>query len=280
MRDFGTDFRLLTSPLRLLPDFAIVGEAKCGTTSLYRYLLQHDAVLGADRKEPKNFIDYPDSLLRCRSHYPIRAVKYFRRIRLMRPVVAGEATAEYFSHPRVPERLKEVLPHLRIIVLLRNPVHRAYSDYQMLSRQGVIALSFEEVVERSVEWLGTPSLHDLVDAALEKEHFYLRFVARGIYLRSLRRWFGIFPPAQIQVLKSEDLFDRTQPVLAQACRFLGLEPFEPADTQARRKGDYTVCLAERMKRRLSDFYRPHNKELYAFMNRNMRWEQELGVQAE
>ncbi len=187
MRDLARDFRLLTSPLRLVPDFAIVGEAKCGTTSLYRYLLQSPAVLGADRKEPKNFIDYPDSLFYCRSHYPTRAARRMRRMRLGRRVVAGEATAEYFSHPGMAERLLRLLPRIKIVVLLRNPVDRAYSDYQMLSRLGVTDLSFDEVVDRSLEWLETPALSDLVDAALRSEHFYLRFVARGLYVRTLRQ---------------------------------------------------------------------------------------------
>lgn len=264
----------MTSPLRLVPDFAIVGEAKCGTTSLYRYLLQSPAVLGADRKEPKNFIDYPDSLFYCRSHYPTRVAGGLRRMRLGRRVVAGEATAEYFSSPGVAERLSSLLPQIRVIVLLRNPVDRAYSDYQMLSPLGATDLSFDEVVDRSLEWLETPALGDLVDAALRSEHFYLRFVARGLYVRTLRKWFDSLPASQILVLKSEDLFERPSEVVADVCRFLGVEPFEVQDATPRRTGSYDSDMGGETRRRLENFYRPHNRELYAFVNRNMNWEVE------
>jgi hypothetical protein len=274
MRDLARDFRLLTSPLRLVPDFAIVGEAKCGTTSLYRYLLQSPAVLGADRKEPKNFIDYPDSLFYCRSHYPTRAARRMRRMRLGRRVVAGEATAEYFSHPGMAERLLRLLPRIKIVVLLRNPVDRAYSDYQMLSRLGATDLSFDEVVDRSLEWLETPALSDLVDAALRNEHFYLRFVARGLYVRTLRQWFDVLPAYRILVLRSEDLFERPADVVADVCRFLEVEPFVVRDATPRRAGSYDSDMGNEPRRRLEDFYRPYNRELYALVNRNMNWEVE------
>ena len=73
--------RFLTSPLRILPDYVIAGEAKCGTTSLYRYLLQHPSVLPADEKEPNNFRHFGASPLFCRAHFPLVTTRAWRRMR-------------------------------------------------------------------------------------------------------------------------------------------------------------------------------------------------------
>lgn len=259
----------------MLPSFIVPGESKCGTTSLYRYLVKHPNVLPCDRKEPKNFIDYPRSLLYCRSHYPTLITRYWVEISRRRRAITGEATAEYLSSPDLPESLYSVLPSLKIIVLLRNPVHRAYSDYHMFRSRNRVHLEFDEVVDRSLAWLGDVSLQDLVQAALGIEGFYLRFVARGLYVKNLARWLSVFPRRQILILKSEDLFAKPTEVVDEVFEFLELDTCNVDAMEARRKGDYEQTLDDEVADRLRRFYAPYNAELYKLIGRNMGWENEL-----
>lgn len=273
-RDIGRDFRLSTSLFRMLPDFMIAGEAKCGTTSLYRYILEHPDVLPCDRKEPKNFIEHRKSLLYCRSHYPLLIQKYLAGALRGRLPITGEATAEYLSDPNVPCDIATVLPEVKVIIMLRNPVERAYSDYCMFSNRDRAQYSFEDIVSRSIEWLCDPSLNDLVEAALHLEHFYLRFVARGIYVRNVERWMNWFPAEQILIVKSEEFFRNTQEVTNQVFEFLGLEPFTIPRSDIKRKGEYLTNMSEETRRKLDEFYAPYNEKLYQLVGTNMGWGEE------
>lgn len=273
-RDIGRDYRLSTSLFRMLPEFVIAGEAKCGTTSLYRYILEHPDVLPCDRKEPKTFIEHRQSLFYCRSHYPLLLQKYLAGAVSGRLPITGEATAEYLSSPNVPRDIATVLPGIKVIIMLRNPVERAYSDYCMFSNRGRAQYSFEDIVSRSIEWLCDPSLNDLVEAALHLERFYLRFVARGIYIRNVERWMNWFPEEQILILKSEEFFQNTYEVINQVFEFLGLDPFTIPRTDIKRKGEYLTNMSEETRRKLDEFYAPYNEKLYQLLGVNMGWGEE------
>lgn len=274
-RDLSRDFRLLTSPIRMLPSFVLPGESKCGTTSLYRYIVSHPNVFPCVRKEPKNFIQYPQSLLQCRSYYPTLIAKWGANLIRRGCVISGEATAEYFSHPDAAKTIRSLLPDLKIIVLLRNPVHRAYSDYCMFRSRNKVSMSFEEIVDKSLRWLKDDSIVDLVQPALRTEDFYLRFIARGMYADSLSRWQTEFPGEQVLILKSEDLFDRTRVTMNQVFEFLELDPVSVGESDIKRKGDYDHGMGSAMQRRLRSFYAPYNAQLYRLIDRDMEWDEEL-----
>ena len=264
MNAWAMRWRFATSPLRRLPDFIIPGEAKCGTTSLYHHLTQHPRVHRADVKEPNNFLDYGGSPLLCRMHYPWRGTGG----------LTGEASAEYFSKPQVPATIAALLPAARIIILLRNPITRAFSDHQMFFKDGREPMPFDETVRRSIAWLSDPTLASLVDAAGRPNHNPVRYVGRGIYLPALKRWQAVFAAHPPLVLKSEDLFDDPQRVADEVFSFLGLSEHPLADVAPRKRGDYRSPLAADTIRALRDFYRPHNEALYAHLGRDLGWEAE------
>jgi hypothetical protein len=260
----------LTAPLRVLPDFLIPGEAKCGTTSMYRYLLDHPAVLGSDVKEPRCFLAYGASPLLCRRHFPLRTAVIGRRLRRGAAVV-GEATAEYFSRPDVPAVVHRVVPRARIIVLLRDPVARAFSDYQMLHRLGREPRSFAQVVDDSLRWLGDDREAELLAALAHVEYHPLRCVGRGLYLRALRRWREVLEPGQCLVLCSERFFADPQATLDRVFEFLGLPGWEVRNLEVRRAGGYTEEVPAELAARLREFYRPHNEELVDFLDDDFGW---------
>ena len=270
-RDLASDFRLLTSFLRLRPDFIIPGEAKCGTTSLYRYLTEHPNVVPAQVKEPRSFLDYGASPLLCRRHYPLVTSRWVASLS-GRSLLTGEATAEYFSSPSVPAAAARSLPGIKIIVLLRNPVARALSDYRMLRRSGHLQEPFETIVRRSMAWLGDDGLAPLTEASSRLEHGPVRIVQRGLYLKPLRLWREHFP--DLLTIRSEDLFADPEEVTNRVYRYLGLPSYTPSDLRAYRSSGRGELPSPGLLSDMREFYRPHNEKLYRFLDRDLEWEAE------
>lgn len=279
-RDFKKYFRLLTSPLRVRPDFIIPGEAKCGTTSLYRYMMEHPDVFPADRKEPNNFIQYPQSMVYMKSHYPLMFGKIVREKVFSRKFVTGEASAEYLSRPRVPRHIAALLPDVKLIVLLRNPVTRAHSDYQMLKRRGLIQEPFETIVRRGIEWLSNPGLAPLVEAAAEAEHNPVRYMRKGLYAESVARWLECFPRESFLFLKSESFFDDPQKTLKAVFDFLGLPGHRLREFDVKRKGEYDAPIDPALAEEMAEFFRPHNERLYGLLGEDFGWEREARAMLE
>lgn len=277
-RDWKQTWRLVTAPLRMLPSFIIPGEAKCGTTSFYRYLAQHPDVVPGFRKEPRNFMDQPGSRMFCQCHYPLRVYQYMRAVPHRIVPVTGEATAEYLSRPGTATAIKRILPNVRIIVLLRNPVVRALSDYHMLYRNGVIQKTFDETVSQSLNWYEDEALADLLTAAAESEHFHGRLVQRGLYAEKIRHWFEVFGRDKVLVVKSENLFAEPQKAMNRAFEFLGLRPATVNTASVGRRGRYDTSGSIDVLARLDEFYRAHNQTLYELIGEDLGWalEQDLG----
>ena len=131
-------FRLITSPLRSLPDFVIIGAMKSGTTSLYDFLIKHPAIAPAAKKEVMYFstwYKYKLGKLWYRSNFPTNLSRSAFYKKTTQRLLSGEASPPYLFYPMVPGRMKGVLPDVKLIVILRNPVDRAYSHYHHMLRR-------------------------------------------------------------------------------------------------------------------------------------------------
>jgi hypothetical protein len=236
------------------PDFVIIGAQKAGTTSLYRYLTGHPNVGGATKKEV-HFFDrsYDKGMDWYLAHFPERGEF----------TVVGESSPSYLFHPDVPERLRRTLPHAKLIVLLRNPVDRAYSQYQMRLRR-VGEDSFEEAIDEELTRL--PSNGELPGP--EKGHH--AYLPRGVYADQLRRWLAVFPREQFLVLHSEAFFARPDEGLLRTLAFLGLPHWSPAEFEVHNPGAY-LEMNPATRRRLQEFYAPHNHRLYELLDWDFGW---------
>ena len=113
--------------LRPLPDFLILGAQKAGTTSLHRYLEQHHAVLPPSTKEVHYFdVQWWRGEKWYRSNFPTARHRRARRLPDGRPAISGESSPYYLAHPLVPARVKQTIPAVPMIVILRDPIERAY----------------------------------------------------------------------------------------------------------------------------------------------------------
>jgi hypothetical protein len=267
-----TRFRLMTGPLRVLPDYIIIGAQKCGTSSLYRYLNEHPAIAPAAGKEVHYFDwHYSRGTSWYRAHFPTLVEREMFRARTGVRLVTGEASPYYLFHPHAPARVKALLPSVKLIALLRNPVERALSAYHHQVRAGSEPLSFEEAVDQEPMRLA-PEIERLTRDETFKGAAHRRFsyLSRGLYADQLEAWFRVFPREQLLVIRSEDFFEEPAAIVTQALQFLGLPPAHSSGFRRFNVGEYDG-MEPAMRARLIEYFGPHNQRLYNLLGRDLGW---------
>lgn len=274
-------YRAVTSPLRMMPDFLVLGTHRGGTSAFYHYLTGHPAIGAAMIKElcffDQNFQKGP---LWYRAHFPTERRKRQVEAELGQRFLTGEATPSYLFHPLAPARAAQVLPTAKLIVLLRDPVERAFSHYRRSRQKGWESLDFASAITEDERRLADGLEH----YPLWSAHGFARqaYLARGLYAEQLERWFAHYPREQFLILRSEDFYRDQATVLEQALEFLGVSatglPREQVydrfdgylrDT-ASREGNATIDSETRS--RLRAFFAPHNQRLCDLLGRDMAWE--------
>ncbi len=179
-----------------LPDFLIIGAAKSGTTSLYKYLSRHPQVYLSAIKEPQFFaVD---------SQYERGIEWYSSLFNDARPdQICGEASTDYTKLPlysKTADRIARHLPNVKMIYIIRHPVERAYSHYVHLERGKKIELTFEDYIQQNSVCLDT-----------------------SCYIRQINRYLKIFPKESFLFLLMEDLIHNPDQTLGQVCKFIGVD---------------------------------------------------------
>lgn len=263
-------------PWRLLhakPDFLIIGTQKGGTTSLYQYLVQHPSVAAARRKEIQYFSEqFARGPVWYRRHFPRRVGKDPRRWVGRGRRLTGEATPYYVFHPHAPRRVRELLPQVRLIAMLRNPIDRAYSHHRYHTRLGDEALSFEDAIDAEPARLVGELEKMLADESYVSDAYRnFSYLARGAYAEQLERWLALFPREQLLVLSSEAFFRDPATEYRKVLRFLGLEERDLAEYQAANVGRYEA-MAPQTRARLAAHFREPNRRLYTLLERDFGWD--------
>ena len=204
----------------MLPNFIIIGAAKAGTTALYWYLQEHPDVFMSPLKETNFFAFGLDAQGRplygnpAVHRYPVQTLADYEKLfaDAGSAVAIGEASPIYLECPQAAGRIRDLLPHARIICCLRNPADRAYSDYQMYLRS----------VRRRLD----PAV-DLIPTA-EWVHPDSHWMEISRYYPQLKRYYDAFPREQIYVFLMDDLRKNPLGVVQDLYRFLGVDPtFKP-----------------------------------------------------
>lgn len=247
-----------------LPDFLVVGAQKAGTTFLYQSLLQHPAVFGAHEREVSFFTTEAryGGAEAYRSHFPPRE-------ELPEGAVVGEKSPGYLNGPDVAKRAASVVPEAKIIALLRNPVDRAWSNYQHVAgKLEADPLDFEDALEAEPERLASP----------ERGSRRFGYLARSRYIEYLPSWYEHFGQEQILILQSEDMYERPRAALKRACDFLRVEWSPEYFTLRRGKrvanrntGRYSDEMKPETRQMLEDYFAPHNERLYQYLGRDFGW---------
>jgi Sulfotransferase domain len=266
IRELRAGYRRLTGPLRGLPSALIIGAQRSGSTSLFNYLAQHPDVLPPLGKEIHYFdLHYARGLRWYRGRFPFAH-------RLRPPAITVDASPYYLAHPLAPERAHRLLPEVRLVALLRNPIERAFSHYQHEVRDGRESLSFHEAIEREAERLsGEEERLERDSAYYSYNHHRYSYTRRGLYLEQLLRWTRRYPRERLLVLQSEWLFRDPAAASAAVYQFLGLRPHRLENYRPFYQGAYDRRIPEDVRRRLAEYFEPHNQALYRWLGRELDW---------
>jgi hypothetical protein len=261
-----------TSGLRMMPTFQVVGVQRSGSSSLYEYLVNHPNV-GRAAVEEIHFFDnnFQRGIDWYRGHFPTRAWAGLSERRTGIPMICGEATPYYLAHPWAPGRLAQTLPGSRVIVVLRDPVDRAYSHYNHEVALGAETLSFSEALDREPERLeGEVERMEADPTYYSYLHQQYSYVTRGLYAEQLERLYGLFPADQIVVIYSQDLASQTDRTYGRVLEFLGL-PAHSLASYPRHSARRYPPLEPSIRGRLVEVFREPNRRLFELLGDDPGW---------
>jgi hypothetical protein len=266
-----------TAGLRRGPDFVIIGAKRGGSTSMYKYVLEHPLIqpLFPRRQHIKgpHYYDtgYAHGLTWYRSHFPVE-VAGRQAIRPFSPLsICGEASPYYMFHPLAPERLARDFPGVRIIAVLRDPVERAYSHFKERTHHGGETLSFEDALAAESDRLRGEAERIVADPAyVSAEHEHHSYLAQGRYLDMLPRWFRLFPSDQFHIALSEEFYADPDREVNAVWNFLGLPPHE---LRSRFKHNYmpSADMLPETRVRLQESLADHHRGLADLLGRPLPW---------
>ena len=251
---------------RSKPDFIIIGVQKGGTTSLFKYLSQHPEVAVSTHKELHYFdVNYLEGMEWYLQYFPLESE---RRGRLV-----GEASPYYIFHPLAASRIKRDLPGVKLIALLRDPIARAYSNFQMQLRNKneKDTTVFEEAIALEPGRMAGEHEKILADESYNSyNHRKLSYLHRGLYHPQVTQWQAAFGKDALLILKSEDFFTHTQAVFDTVCDFLGISRFSPPDLAPSNQHDYPD-LSPATLHQLKAFFQEDSDKLAALLGDHFRW---------
>jgi hypothetical protein len=204
-----------TSEALVWPNFFVVGAVKCGTTSLYAHLKNHPQVFMPDLKEPAFFADSikpvpPDVLKTCCPGDLDRYQKLYQGARKSSAI--GDASPAYLWDEEAAEKIHQVSPHARIIMILRDPVERAYSHYLLKIQEGKESRTFLDALKQD-------SVRD--QSGWWEPRLYIEC---GLYYSQVKRYLNLFGKSQVAVLLFEDLNRDPDGFLRKVANHLGIDP--------------------------------------------------------
>jgi hypothetical protein len=259
--------RRLLARKRAFPNVFIIGIQKCGTTSLEKYLSEHPMILPSYYKEMKYFdlfhFKSPGWYL---AHFPFQK-------QLSGGKITIDATPDYIFYPKAAQQIKALMPDARFLVVVRDPVDRAFSHYLYSKRRGyedlpfMAALENEEIrIEKEREMLVKEGSGF---AWRYRENSYKQ---RSLYCQQLRHWFRFFPKDRFMIIDAEKLKNNRQAAYDEILTFLNLPPHALGSTREYNKapGDEKK-MTEAEEDYLKAFYKEANAQLFQLLGREFDW---------
>jgi len=251
-------YRAITCHFRALPDFIIVGAQKAGTTSLYEYLCNHPNVLSNRQKESDFF--------NLKYKWKERWYKfYFPMEHKLKDKITGESSPNYLLNPNVARRIKNAVPNVKIIILLRNPVDRAISHYKYERYIGEENRSFDKALRCEEKRIsGGPGT---------KKYIHYSYKKRGEYYNQVKRYKDVFNEERLMIIESERFFEQTKKVMSEVYEFLEIDEVHPEIYEAyKKRGDRVdVDVKRESIEILKRYFESHNKKLFDLLGRSFEW---------
>ena len=264
----------LTSARRVLPDFLITGGQRCGTTSMYRVLRGHPAVLPPVLHKGVHYFDtdYAKGQAWYRAHFPLASTaRRVGRRAGMPAAMAFESSPYYMYHPLAAERIAADLPDVKLIVLLRDPVERAYSAHAHEVARGFEDEDFETALDLEAGRLAGEAERLAADPAYRSlAHQHHAYVERGRYVEHLERLERLVGRDRLHVVDSHRFFREPEPVYDAVLQFLGL-PHAGYPAFERHNARPRLPLSDETRARLDAHFAPYDDRLAAWLGRPVSW---------
>jgi len=260
--------RKATARWRPLPSALIIGAQKAGTTSLFDILARHPAMRRGRYKE----VHFFDGLPKPGPDRFAEGEAWYRAVFPLQGAADShlpfEATPSYLFDPDAPARIHTLLPKVKLIALLRDPVDRAISHYHHMRRHARETLDLADALAAEEERLAPAiAAKDWRDPAWR--HF--SYQARSRYLEQLQRYWTVFPEDQMLIVQSEILFSDPASVLARICEFLDIDPEDLTLPEGRKNaGDYSDDHAD-IRVQLAEQFKPDTAALFDRLGRRFDW---------
>lgn len=262
-----------TAGLRADPGFLIAGAQRAGTTSLHRYLMQHPAILSARLTKGVHYFDahYEESHDWYRSHFPTRAKLRRLSARLGVPALTGEGSPYYMFHPAIPQRIASMLPHVKLLVILRDPVSRAWSHYHHEVARGFEDLPFEQALDAEAARLAGEDARLRSDPRYRSfSHQHHSYIARGRYVDQITRLHHHFGHERVHVIESGAFKADPQTACDGVADFLGL-PRWRLDSVVHRNARSYDRMGAPERELLGNHFHQDNERLFRYLDTRWAW---------
>ncbi len=248
-----------------LPDFMIIGASRCGTTSLHMYLGEHPNTMPPTTGKELGYFSL---------QYNICSIRWYERqwpSESTGGLLKYESSTDYLHEAEVPKRIQFWIPDCKFIVLLRDPVKRAWSEYYnfWVKFYRITIQEFQELPK-----LVNRNTPEAKYSPYTKRTKY-KLIQKGMYAKQLKRWFKYFPPRQFCIIKAEEFFANPGLGYQRCLEFLGLEPYSLEELRnydpLRAPDQPYPDMPPSLERLYADYYRPFNEELYELLGGEFGW---------
>ncbi len=247
-----------------LPDFIIIGAMKAGTSGLFWTLCEEHPDINPPKVKELTFFD---------NHWKKNLCWYTDRFAHVKAhQITGESSPSYMVRPYAIQRMKRILPKAKIIIMLRNPVDRSFSQFKHYLKNGkrfanleTLTTNFEEFLEKYAEPPYDERLHWMGIGLLE----------RSKYLNQIKEVLNYYRTRQILIIKSEEYFKKPLKICNRICKFLKIEPLKKLSSiRNYNKSILPLKMKPETREKLKKYFAPYNEKLYKFLDRDFKWEKE------
>ena len=253
----------ITASKRVLPNFIIVGTVRSGTTSLYYNICEHPSVISAAYDEIGFFdSNYHLGINWYRSMFP--SEKEMSEVKNKTgSSLTVEDTPFYFWKEEAIKRIFKIIPNVKIISIFRNPIDRAYSNYNLGLRAKTEELEFEDAIDDEINFLRKHTFRESIDRRRS-------YISKGMYEKQIEMWFNVFPREQIHILSTEDMQKYPKDTLQKIFGFLELKEYNIKNPQRQKHANYEK-MNEETRKKLLKFYKPHNEKFFEVVQKRFDW---------
>lgn len=264
---------LIHPVLKVKPSFLIVGAQKAGTTSLYNYLSQHPQILPNKSWKEIHYFDDPEHYQRGMGWY----LSFFPNKLKAANCLTFEATPEYLYLPHVPKLIKQDLGDVKIIILLREPVSRAYSAWRMY--KSFANFSNPDFKSMSDQRSFTDAILQEMQGEVVAGGYPHSYIDRGKYVYQINNYLNYFDRGHVLVLNFDDLQHDLDGVLSKVCDFLEIAAFNSEVVQTLKTQKFNVRSGKgeqinpdaEILAKLKNYFIPFNERLFDRLGYQFSW---------